>query len=295
MNRFWPWLAILVFLLAIGGVYLIQMTPFQVDQESAVRSVVEDFGQELKNVSLLASREQVASSMQASYGPYVENTLLGQWINDPLSAPGRLTSSPWPEKIEISSIQKEDNTRYTVEGDVIEVTNEGGGIGETPTEALRRPITLVVEKKGSGWRITSVQLGAYPGDGDWTLSQPDSQGIQFMYPQKLPTSYITAQEWPPQVTLTAGEQYSCAEQDERMVGDRAFCVVKTNEGAAGTTYSTYEYITAQGDFLARVKFTLKFPQCMNYDEPNQSACKNEQASFDIDGLVDRLASSIRML
>lgn len=294
MNRFWPWLAVLVFLLAIGGVYLIQKTPFQVDQESAVRSVVESFGKELKNVSLLASREQVASSMQASYGPYVANDLLGQWINDPLSAPGRFTSSPWPDRIEISSIQKEDDTRYTVEGFVIEVSNEGGGISESPTEALRRPITLVVEKKNEGWRITSVSLGAYPGDGEWLLSTPDSRGIQFMYPQKLPTAYITAQDWPPQVSLTAGELYSCAEQDEIMVGDRAFCVVKKSEGAAGSTYITYEYITAQGDFLARVKFTLRFPQCVNYDEPNQSACKNEQTSFDIDGLADRIASSIRM-
>ena len=80
-----------------------------------------------------------------------------------------------------------------------------------------------------------------------------------------------------------------------MMGDRAHCIVKTSEGAAGSTYMTYEYITGQGDFLAHVKFTLRFPQCMNYDEPQQGACKAEQATFDIDGLVDRIASSIRML
>lgn len=306
MNRIWPWLAGLVLLLVIGGAYLISVTPFKADQEKAVRRVIEGFGQQLKEVSLSASREDVASAMQASYAPYVVPGLLTRWENDPMNAPGRLTSSPWPERIEIRSITEESDTRYAVEGDIVEVTSEAGGIGEQPSEAVRRPVSMTVEKNGS-WRITGLILHAYPGDGDWVYSEPDARGIQFKYPKTLPTTYIsTSQEgWPPQVTLAAGE-YSCAKQDEHIVGDRALCVVKTSEGAAGSTYTTYEYIASQGDpirellasngagFLARVKFTLRFPQCMNYDEPQQSACTAEQGSFDIDGLADRILSSIRM-
>lgn len=293
MNRFWPWLAALVILLVIGGAYLISVTPFRADQEKAVRRVVEEFGYQLKDVSLMAPKEDVADAMEDNYGPYVVPELLAEWENDPVNAPGRLTSSPWPDRIEIAKIQKESDTRYVVEGDIVEVTNEGGGIDESATEAVRRPIVVGVERRGSDWKIVLVKLGAYPGDGEWMLSPPDARGLQFMYPQQLPTTYIRAQEWPPQVSLTAGE-YSCAEQDERMVGDRAFCTVITSEGAAGSTYRTYEYITAQGDFLAHVRFVLQFPQCMNYDEPQRSECAGEQANFDIDGLVDRIASSIRM-
>ena len=127
----------------------------------------------------------------------------------------------------------------------------------------------------------------------WLLSPVSTQGTQFEYPEKLPTTFITAQEWPPQVVLEGGE-YSCAEEQERIIGGREYCVVETSEGAAGSVYHTYEYITPQGDFIAHVKFTLKFPQCENYDEPQQNTCKAEQASFDIDGLADRIAQSIRM-
>lgn len=293
MNRIWPWLAGLVILLVIGGAYLISVTPFQADQEKAVGRVVDQFGKQLKDVSLLAPREDVADAMEANYGSYVVPELLAEWENDPTNAPGRLTSSPWPDRIEITEIQKESDTRYRVEGDIVEVTNEGGGIGEGVSETARRPVMLSVERRGGDWMIVSMTIGAYPGDGDWTLSLPDSRGLQFMYPQQLPTTYISAQEWPPQVTLTAGS-YSCAKSDERMVGDRALCVITTSEGAAGGMYTTYEYITGQGDFLARVKFALRFPQCMNYDETARSACDAEQRGFDIDGLADRILSSIRM-
>lgn len=260
-----------------------------------VRQVVEDFGKRLQDVSLLAPQADVARAMQENYGPYVAPDLLARWQNDPLNAPGRLTSSPWPDRIEVASIEEVSDTEYRVQGSVIEVTNEGGSINEAPTEALRRPITLAVRNTAEGWRITDVTLGAYPGDGAWQYTEPNAQGIQFMYPTTLPTKYISAQEWPPQVSLTTGEEYSCTEQDERMIGDRAYCTVITSEGAAGSTYRTYEYITAQGDFLASVKFILRFPQCANYDEPQRSACATEQTTFDINGLVDRMLSSIRML
>lgn len=294
MNQLWTWLAALVILLIIGGAYLISKTPFQVDQQSAVRNVVEQFGKELSDVSLLAPKNDVAAQMQAHYDEYVAMPLLITWMNDPLHAPGRLTSSPWPDRIDIGSIEQiGEGPVYHVEGQLIEVTNEGGGIGESPTEALRRPITLTVEKLTEGWRITEVTLGAYPGDGNWKLSESDARGIQFMYAETLPTTYISTAEWPPTVSLEAGD-YSCARQDEIVIGDRSLCAIKSSEGAAGSTYTAYDYRTAQGDFIARVKFTLRFPQCMNYDEPQQSACLSEQANFDINGLADRILSSIRM-
>lgn len=133
-----------------------------------------------------------------------------------------------------------------------------------------------------------------PSDNpEWVLSSPSPQGTAFEYPSPFPATYLSPQEWPPVVTLEGGE-YSCAEEQQRMIEDREYCVVETSEGAAGSVYHSYEYIVSQGDFVARVRFTLRVPQCMNYDEPEQSACKAEQASFDIDGLADRIAQSIRM-
>lgn len=308
-------LAIVVIVGAVAGVYLISRTPTAQEEERAVRTFVEEFGTKLKNVSLLADRTMVADAMQAEYGPYVTPVLLSEWQNDPTTAPGRLTSSPWPERIEITSMTKKGSD-FEVQADIVEVTNEGGGtirepsasngasVGEAPTEAARRPVSLTIERNGSTWRITALILGSYPGDGEWRLSEPTSQGLRFLYPQRLTTSFISPATWPPLVERTTNK-YSCKEVPitaadgplkeikKHIVGDREYCVTQSQEGAAGSTYRAYEYAFRFGTATYRVAFTLKFPQCMNYGEPQQGACKAEQASYDIDGLIDRIAQSIQ--
>ncbi|HWO07104.1 MAG TPA: hypothetical protein VNM40_00815 [Candidatus Paceibacterota bacterium] len=301
MNKAFAFLvAAIIFL---GGAYFIlqsQWAPSVQEGTSAedARMLVENFGRELQNVSLLAQRQQLERDMQNAYGRYVAPDLLAEWLNNPQQAPGRLTSSQWPERIDIQSVEQiGEGPMYYIQGEIVEVTNEGEGIGEAPTETLRRPITLTVELLVEGLRITEVVLGAAASDGEWIYTEPNAQGIQFQYPRTLPTRYISAptEGWPPRVALEGGRDFSCAPEGTRMVGDRQYCVTVSSEGAAGSTYRTYEYTTAQGDFLARVEFTLQFPQCANYGEDEQPVCEAEQASFDIDGLVDRIASSIRML
>lgn len=142
-------------------------------------------------------------------------------------------------------------------------------------------------------------------DWGWTLSEISPQGTQFMYPSVLPTKFVTAQTWPPTVEMTAGE-FVCTEGEatlsdgsskyfeRRTIAGSAYCVGTSSEGAAGSTYTSYEYSTAQGDFLTRVIFTLREVQCLNYDEPEQSSCKSEQANFDPNDLADRIVSSLRM-
>lgn len=141
---------------------------------------------------------------------------------------------------------------------------------------------------------------------NWVLSEVSPQGTQFSYPKPVPTTYVTTQYWPPLVTMTS-EDFSCKEGSalnseakqsqfaRKTIGGSLYCVATSVEGAAGSTYTSYEYETAQGDFLTKVSFTLRTPQCMNYDEPEQSACKTEQANFNIDALADRIASSLKML
>lgn len=284
----------LVILLVLGGGYLISVTPVEVEQRADIANLVEEFGKRLQEVSLLAPADAVAAHMRETYAPYVTEDVLASWTHNPLSAPGRLTSSPWPDRIDITAITRESDSHYSVEGEIIEITTEGGGINEEPTVAIRRPVSISVEWTSDGWRITKLSLGMYPGDGEWVLSKPDRRGIQFMYPRELLTTYISATEWPPKVMLAEGD-YSCADADKRVVGDRVYCIISTLEGAAGSAYRTYEYISQQGDVLAHVNFTLRFPQCGNYDEPERNLCAREQASFDIDGLVDRIVASIRML
>jgi hypothetical protein len=140
---------------------------------------------------------------------------------------------------------------------------------------------------------TQSPLSTQPPEG-WALSTPDAQGMQFAYPISLGTSYISTstEGWPPTAAIVSGT-LSCAATDKRMIGDRAYCITRESEGAAGSTFTTFTYATMQGTSVASTTFTLRFPQCMNYDDPQQSACTIEESSYDIDGLADRIISSIR--
>ena len=71
----------------------------QDSSEAAVRHLVTEFGSRLKNVSLLATEDTVKNSIRENYGDLVSPALLGKWHNDVNQAPGRVTSSPWPERM----------------------------------------------------------------------------------------------------------------------------------------------------------------------------------------------------
>jgi len=139
---------------------------------------------------------------------------------------------------------------------------------------------------------------------NWILSDISPQGLQFTYPNPLPTKYVTTPSWPPLVEMTVGA-FTCAEGDivapdgmrkhlaRRVIDDHIYCVTTDSEGAAGSTYTNYAYTTEQGAFVTRVAFTLRTPQCLNYNEPERGACKAEQAGFNVDALAHRIASTTR--
>ncbi len=93
------------------------------------------------------------------YVSYVAPSLLQVWTADPTKAPGRHTSSPWPDSIDIVSITKINDTTYSVEGNVLEVANTD----EEILPAAVYPVSMQVEKDtGSGqWWIISLEKGAY--------------------------------------------------------------------------------------------------------------------------------------
>jgi len=117
-------------------------------EEVAVGRLVEEFGQRLRHVSLLAPAEVVEESMRRHYGEYVAPELLGEWLRCPGRAPGRRVSSPWPERIDVIRITRGTGNTYQVDGAIVEVTSSG--------KAARRAVTLTVEKREGAWRISAV-------------------------------------------------------------------------------------------------------------------------------------------
>ncbi len=127
---------------------------------------------------------------------------------------------------------------------------------------------------------------------------PTSDNPQTFKP--LTTTYITNQDWPPVVTTIPGE-FSCnssgseikpeGKTNERTINGKRYCVTLRSEGAAGSTYTTYTYITPLIDTpsnnkLVQTVFTLRSVQCDNYDDLQKTACKNEQMSFSPDSIVE---------
>ena len=160
----------------------------QNNDEDAVNRLVEDFGKKLQLVSLLAPENVLGESMQENYGEFVSPTLLEQWLKDPVNAPGRLTSSPWPDRIEILGTEKISEGAYEVKGEIIEVANGNDEI------VAKRPITLVVEKIDRKWLINNAQIGEYE-DASSAVYNNTQYGFTFSLPESWKDYKIITEEW----------------------------------------------------------------------------------------------------
>lgn len=159
--------------------------------ENAVSKLVEDFGKKLQSVSLLAPAKILKESIQENYGPYVTSALLQKWQNDPSAAPGRKTSSPWPDRIDILSMTymaAEDT--YTVQGEIIEITSAD----QAGTAAAKRPVTLGIVKSDGEWKIDSVTLGEYESN-DAVVYRNTQYGFTFSLPEGWEGYKVLTDTW----------------------------------------------------------------------------------------------------
>jgi cytoskeletal protein RodZ len=153
---------IVAILILVGGVWwwysLSTPPPEEITDQSeqadqaAVTTTVTNFGKQLQMVPLAASSTGVANAVATYYTPYVAPELLEKWQSNPASAPGRLTSSPWPDHIDVTAINKNTDGSYTIQGTVAEVTSVEEQTGGT---ADSYPVTIMLEKRNNIWLITS--------------------------------------------------------------------------------------------------------------------------------------------
>jgi hypothetical protein len=129
-------------------------------EKTEVATLVDKFGSKLKEVSLSDPEEVVSQEIKNVYAPFVSSNLLSDLTNDPARTPGRDVSSPWPEKIEIISMEKLDSHTIQVKGKIILMTSvevaQGGNAGETP-------IMLWVRNTNArgAWLIDQLSFGDY--------------------------------------------------------------------------------------------------------------------------------------
>lgn len=156
-NQLYIIIAVIVFLMAAFIIYSIYNNNNSKDESKDVIILVEDFGSTLKNVSLLAPRDLVIEAIEANYSPYVTDELMQSWLAHPRRAPGRTTSSPWPERIEITEVKRLSEGEFSVKGRIVEVTSSEAGGGA----AVYRPVELIVRKVGNKWLIDDIRVGNY--------------------------------------------------------------------------------------------------------------------------------------
>ncbi|WP_243182940.1 hypothetical protein [Anaerosolibacter carboniphilus] len=162
----------------------------EIDKET-VADLVEAFGNQLQFVSLQGPQDIVKKSMQENYGDFVSQSLLARWISDPVNALGRLTSSPWPDRIEVLSIEGLSESAYEVKGEIVEITSADKENGRT---AARQPITLVLRKINDHWLIDEVTLGAYE-ETNGTIYKNTEYGFRFFLPESWKGYEIMTDKW----------------------------------------------------------------------------------------------------
>ncbi len=147
------------------------------------------------------------------------------------------------------------------------------------------------------------EFAACPGSSEMTWSATSTEKVSFSYPVSLSTSYISTVDWPPVVNIL-DEDFSCIEAGEETdsagitsketINGKEYCVTKESEGAAGNTYTNYAYAFWKEGKTIILTFSLRQPQCANYPEPQSTICSDEQEDFDLDGVVDRIATSLKL-
>jgi hypothetical protein len=131
-----------------AAVYYIQKAPNRSRDMAQVTKLVTDFGQYEKSISLQEDAELLKSDIQQNYSQFVTDTLLQQWRSAPATAPGRQTSSPWPDRIEIDSVTPQ-GSGYIVSGRVVMLTSAG--------ESASTPVILQVIQDNGSWKIAAYQ------------------------------------------------------------------------------------------------------------------------------------------
>lgn len=152
----------LIFITSSVGFFLLfrhggKITPspvITITDEQFVHQAVSDFGGCLKSVELDVPRQDIIAAMGRGMKRFISDRLYREFVQDTSKIPGRITSSPWPESIQIDSMQKIDNASYLVSGKIILMTSDalaqGGNAGETP-------ITLTVKNVSGTWLIDDIK------------------------------------------------------------------------------------------------------------------------------------------
>ena len=205
-----------------------------------------------------------------------------------------------------------DNFTLIRKGDVLMVEYQPAaeaspGVPYTPPAAISvatftLPLNALVTVIGAPTSITTPNTPP----SNWMTYNNSNLDVSFSYPKDLGTVYIHPQAWPPTISVKKSK-FTCVQAIspasagtvvERTLHGRDFCITATSEGAAGSTYTTYSYVSpqnyvyAQQDEVFVLSVVLRKPQCANYNDPQKSACEKELSTFNLDDMIGSITATL---
>lgn len=147
---------ILAVVLLLGVSYINQKVTEKMDQtpvalydEQYITSLVKDFGNHLKNVTVGQDVMLLTAHIQREYSPFITTPLLERWVANPTDVPGVTTPGIIPTHLEIMSMVKVGDY-YQISGEVIYQAQE--------KEYERRKVFILVSGLEGAWKIAEFQL-----------------------------------------------------------------------------------------------------------------------------------------
>jgi len=167
-------------------------------------------------------------------------------------------------------IQEVSDGNYQTDGRIILFT----GIVEDEGENVSQPeVKIIIEEidNGSGkqphYDILVDLNTEYIGSQNWKLIIVNEEE---KYPPKF--KIIEGQI---DCKITSSESGSLSGIVKRKIDGRIYCIESLSEGAVGTIYTQYAYSTIKSGSLIMVSCVIRYPQCINYSEPQRTECANE--------------------
>jgi len=139
---------------------------------------------------------------------------------------------------------------------------------------------------------------------DWQRVEDQNQKVSFEYPANFSSTYIFPIDWPPEVIVrrvpfncvpTTKKDPELGETTLLVIDGMEYCVTHLSEGAAGNLYTRYSYIFQKGEKQIILNFSLRQARCESYKEAEEKDCQLEQASFDLNNIINKIAQSFKEL
>lgn len=166
------------------------------------------------------------------------------------------------------------------------------------------------QEKQKCLRIWEESCAADPTAGWQTYSNLE-YGFEFKFPQSFGADVWRAYEWPPKVTVVlAGEDLvktgcpnipdgSAPAESLVNLNNLSFRLLKISDGAAGSTYTTYCYVTERERKNYAIQFVIRYTSgcgesCGPYcGTEHEAACRNFDKAQEVEKPIEQMVSTLK--